>query len=110
MPKAKMSPERLRLVAERFKVLAEPVRLRILQELLAGERTVTDLVEATGLGQANVSKHLNLLLSHGFVARRREGLFALYALADPTVFQLCDVMCTQLERGTRERQRILGRS
>ena len=65
-----LPPEVLEQIAERFRVLAEPNRLRILNLLLTGERTVSDLVEETGLTQANVSKHLGLLRSSQFVERR----------------------------------------
>ncbi len=103
-----LSPEALALVAARFKVLAEPARLQILNALRDGELTVSDLVEATGLGQANVSKHLQLLLGAGFVARRKEGLFAYYRLADESVFALCDLMCGRLEAELEARQAVLG--
>lgn len=92
-----MTPKVLELVAERFKALAEPARLQILYALRAGEMTVGELVKATEFGQANVSKHLQLLHGLGFVRRRKEGLFVYYALADKRVFQLCDLMCVRLE-------------
>ena len=93
-----MTPELLVLVAERFRALAEPARLQLMNVLRDGEYSVTELVEETGLGQANVSKHLQLLRTHGFVERRKEGLYVFYRIADPAVFQLCDLMCGQLER------------
>jgi len=92
--KIALTPELLSLVAERFKVLAEPARLEILNTLRRGERTVSEIVEATGLGQANVSKHLQLLHARGFVSRRKDGLHAYYALADESVFQLCELCLT----------------
>lgn len=98
MSSKRLAPDMLRAVAERFKVLAEPARLSVLNELRFGARNVGELTEATGLSQANLSKHLQLLHAHGFVSRRREGLFTIYALADPSVFQLCDMMCGQLKR------------
>lgn len=104
-----MTPEVLCLVADRFKALAEPARLELLNCLRAGERAVGELVDATGLGQANVSKHLQLLFSLGFVTRRKEGLFVYYALADKTVFQLCDLMCARLESEIRQRRKLLVR-
>ena len=104
-----MGPELLELVAARFKVLGEPARLQILNALRSGELTVTELIDATGLGQANVSKHLQLLHAHGFVARRKEGLFAYYALADRDVLKLCDVMCGRLDVETAARTRVLAR-
>ena len=104
-----MTPEVLVLVAERFKALAEPARLQILNCLRAGEMTVSELVEHTELGQANVSQHLQLLHTLGFVRRRKEGLFVYYALADKSVFQLCDVMCGRLEAEMKTRRKLLVR-
>jgi DNA-binding transcriptional ArsR family regulator len=108
MAKLTLTPEVMTLVAERFKTLAEPARLQILDCLRRGERTVSDLVEQTGLGQANVSKHLQLLHAHGFVARRKEGLFVFYALSDARVFQLCDLMCDRLSAELASRRRVLA--
>ena len=103
-----MTPDLLAAIAERFKVLGEPARLQILQALRGGERTVSELVGETGLGQANVSKHLQLLLNQGFVARRKVGLYAWYRLADQDVFRLCDLMCGRLEREVADRRRVLA--
>jgi len=80
-------------VAERFRALGEPARLRMVRALMDGEQSVGDLVVITGLGQANVSKHLQLLHRHGFVVRRREGQFIYYRLAGDDVYKLCDIMC-----------------
>ena len=104
-----LTPEVLVLVAERFKALAEPARLHILARLRRGEMTVTELVDQTALGQANVSKHLQLLHTLGFVSRRKDGLFVYYALADKGVFQLCDIMCGRLEVEMKARHRLLAR-
>ena len=103
-----LSPELLELVADRFKALGEPARLQILNQLRDGEMTVTELVDATGLGQANVSKHLALLLGLGFVSRRKAGLFVYYALADARVFRLCDLMCARIESEVGARQKALA--
>jgi len=103
-----LTPEVLEMIALRFKVLAEPARLEILSCLRHGERTVGDLVAATGLGQANVSKHLQLLHSNGFVERRKEGLFVNYRLADETVFQLCEMMCGRLEAELKTRRKLFA--
>lgn len=84
------------LVAARFRVLAEPARLRILDALRRGELTVGELERQTGLQQANLSKHLQLLHSSDFVVRRKDGLFVYYGLKDHDVFRLCDVMCGRL--------------
>jgi DNA-binding transcriptional ArsR family regulator len=98
----------MRIIAERFKGLGEPARLQILDSLRDREMTVTELVEATGLGQANVSKHLGLLHGLGFVTRRKEGLFVYYSLANRDVFRLCDIMCGRLEVETTARKRVLA--
>ncbi len=108
MHRAELSPDLLAGVAERFKALAEPTRLQLLHCLRGGEATVSELVRRTGLTQANVSKHLHLLLTLGFVARRKEGLFAYYRLADREVFRLCDIMCGRLERELTRRRRMLA--
>lgn len=102
-----MSPELLTLVAERFKALADPARLRLLNAMRPGEQSVGELVEATELSQANVSKHLAHLHTLGFVKRRKEGLFVYYALADKEIFRLCDVMCGRIEAELKDRERLL---
>lgn len=107
MPRSTMSPELLQLVAGRFKVLAEPARLEILNALRNGEMTVSELVDETGLGQANVSKHLQLLLAHGFLSRRKDGLYSYYALADRDVFKLCDLMCGRLASEAAARRKVV---
>ena len=95
----KRLPDRLlEPMAERFKALGEPARLRILRELREGEMTVSELMDATGLQQANLSKHLQLLHTMKFVARRKEGLYVYYRLADKDVFALCDLVCDRIER------------
>ena len=92
-----MSPTLIAELAERFKALGEPARLQLLAALREGEHSVTELVEVTGLGQANVSKHLQQLCTAGFISRRKEGTFAYYALADDEVFALCDTRCGRIE-------------
>lgn len=103
-----LSTEVLALIAERFKALGEPARLQLLNSLRSGEMTVTELVEETGFGQANVSKHLQLLHALGFVTRRKEGLFTYYSLADRGVFRLCDLMCGRLEAEAKAQHRLLA--
>lgn len=105
-----MTPAVMALIAERFKALAEPARLQILNCLRGGEMTVGELVDATGLGQANVSKHLQSLYAADFVARRKEGLYTYYSLADRDVFKLCDVMCGRIERAQARRHKALSAS
>jgi DNA-binding transcriptional ArsR family regulator len=108
MGKLKLTSEVMVLVAQRFKALAEPARLQILNCLRAGEMAVSDLVDETGFGQANVSKHLQVLHAMGFVRRRKDGLFVYYALADKGIFQLCDTMCGRLEQEMKSRRRLLA--
>jgi DNA-binding transcriptional ArsR family regulator len=91
-----LSPHDLARVAARFKVLAEPARLQVLQCLRTGPTHVSALIEATGLRQANLSKHLRTLHAHGLVGRSRTGRFIHYAIADPAVLALCDLMCRQV--------------
>lgn len=98
----------LEQLADRFKVLGEVNRLAVLSALRDGEQTVTELMDATGLGQANLSKHLTLLHRLGFVTRRKEGLNVYYRLADQDVFSICDIMCGRLERETAARRSVLG--
>jgi ArsR family transcriptional regulator len=104
---AKLSTEAIEQVAERFRVLGEPTRLRLLNTLRQGDRSVTELVAAIGTTQANVSKHLQVLHGAGFVSRRREGTTVLYDLADPTVFQLCDLVCGRLDVTLEKRRKAL---
>lgn len=101
----------LELVAERFKTLSEPMRLAILNALRSGERSVSELVAETGGSQANVSKHLGILFGQGLVARRKEGVFAYYAIRDPSLFELCELVCRSIETGLeRRRERLAGSS
>ncbi len=94
----KISDQGLQLVARRFKVLSEPARLKLLMALEEGEQHVTALVELTGLTQGNVSKHLGMLMAEGMVDRRKQGLNAFYFISDPQIIELCDLMCSKLEK------------
>jgi DNA-binding transcriptional ArsR family regulator len=104
-----MSPELLEMVAERFKALSDRARLSLLQELRGGSRTVNELVDVTGMGQANVSRHLSQLFANGLVARERDGVFVRYQLADQDVLKLCELVCGRLESELTERRKVLGR-
>ena len=97
MAKHRPLPEdALQLVAQRFAVLAEPMRLRLIQALFDGERNVTDLVAATSGTQANVSRHLQTLVGAHILARRKEGLQVFYRISDPTIPKLCELVCGRL--------------
>lgn len=103
-----MTPQLFEQVAARFRALAEPARLQLLNLLRDEERTVTDLVAETGLGQANVSKHLQVLYNAGFVTRRKDGLFVYYGLAGEDVTMLCDLMCGRVEADVKGARRLFG--
>lgn len=108
MSAARMTAELLELVADRFKALSDPCRLQLLQALRAGPRTVSELVQDTGLGQANVSRHLAQLHANGFVSRERDGLFVRYQLADKDVLRLCDLVCGRLQAEVVERRKVVS--
>jgi len=101
----KLTEELIDHVAYRFKLLGEPMRLRILMALREGEKCVQDLVNETGAGQANVSKHLSLLMNDGVVNRRKEGLHVYYFIEDESIFQLCNTVCDSLEQNTKSLQK-----
>ena len=81
------------LIAQRFRVLGEPMRIRLLDALREGPLTVGELQEATGGSQQNVSKHLGVLRDGGLVRRAKEGTFVRYEIADETVFAICEQVC-----------------
>ncbi len=83
--------------ARRFKILSEPVRLELLNQLQThGEMTVSELVEATDHQQANVSKHLGMMAREGLLSRRKDGLYVYYDISDPTLSALCMLVCGRL--------------
>ncbi len=92
----KPSPQALAPVAEFFKVLSEVSRLQVLCCLKSGSKNVTEIIEATGLGQANVSKHLKVLTQAGMVTRQPQGITVFYEIADPIIFDLCEIVCDRL--------------
>jgi len=97
-----MSEEGLQQVAGRFKILSDPMRLRILQFLEGGEQSVSAITAEVESTQPNVSKHLKTLQDGGLLTRRQEGNTVFYAIGDASIFALCDLVCRNLEeRGTR---------
>lgn len=98
-----LSPEALELVADRFRVLGEPLRLRILQALLDEERSVMELAAALSTSQPNVSKHLRRMQDAGLVRRRQEKNQAWYSIGDESVVELCDLVCRRLGGQLAER-------
>lgn len=85
-------------IAAYFGALAVPMRLRILSELRTGERSVGEITSALGCTQANISKHLAVLVQAGLAARSHRGTKAYYRAADETVYELCDLVCGHLDR------------
>ncbi|TAL68340.1 MAG: ArsR family transcriptional regulator [Bacteroidetes bacterium] len=80
-------------MASRFKAMSEPSRLKILRALFPGEKCVTEIIEKTGLLQANVSKQLKILQRNGVVACRPAGLQRFYKIADNSILELCNIVC-----------------
>jgi DNA-binding transcriptional ArsR family regulator len=95
------------LVAKRFRVIGEPMRIRLLDHLRGGEATVQDLTQAVGASQQNVSKHLGVLHDAGIVARRKEGTQVYYRVVDTGVFELCETVCGSVQRQVAELNAIL---
>lgn len=97
----------IELVAQRFRVLGEPMRIRLLDRLREGDATVSELQEALGASQQNVSKHLGILHAAGMVTRTKHGTQARYAISDPSVFELCEQVCGGVRRQVAELEAIV---
>ena len=95
------------LIAERLRVIGEPMRIRLLDRLRDDEATVQALVDSTGATQQNVSKHLGVLLRAGVVGRRKEGTYVYYRIVDDGVFALCEQVCGSVRQQLHELERIL---
>ena len=95
-------------IAERFRALSEPMRLKILERLFRSPASVSDILEAVGGTQANVSKHLAVLHAAGAVRRHREGSRAVYTIADPTLERICSVVCESVTREARDIAEAIG--
>ncbi len=97
----------IELVAQRFRVLGEPMRIKLLDRLREGDATVGELQHALGATQQNVSKHLGVLHTAGMVARTKDGNHARYSISDPSVFELCDQVCGSVRRQVSELGELL---
>jgi DNA-binding transcriptional ArsR family regulator len=95
------------VVAQRFRVLGEPMRIKLLDRLSEGAASVAELQEALDASQQNVSKHLGILHNAGMVSRTKQGNRTLYAISDPVLFELCDLVCGGLRRQLQELDAIL---
>jgi DNA-binding transcriptional ArsR family regulator len=98
----------IELVAQRFRVLGEPMRLKLLDRLREGDATVGELQEALGASQQNVSKHLGILHGAGMIERRKAGNQVHYTLSDPSLFELCELVCGGARRQLERLEAILG--
>jgi len=98
------------LVAQRFRVLGEPMRIKLLDRLRDGEATVGALQTALGASQQNVSKHLGILAAAGMVSRTKRGTSVVYAISDESVFDLCDQVCGGVRRQLSQLDEILQAS
>jgi DNA-binding transcriptional ArsR family regulator len=97
-PAIVLTDEALALIAGRFKALSEPLRLKLIIALEQGEKTVTELVNATSATQTNVSRHLQTLAKAGVVCRRKDGRSVIYCICDPNIFALCKHVCGSLQK------------
>ncbi len=101
----------MELIARRFRMLGEPYRLRILQLLESGEKSVGELVASLDGNQPNVSKHLQLLHGAGLVSRRKAGTSIFYFISDPMIFELCRLVCrSETRKSKRQFEELNGRS
>lgn len=96
------------VIAERLRAIAEPTRIRILDRLRDGELSVQEITDALGTSQQNASKHLSVLHRAGIVSRSRDGNHVRYAIADPTVFALCESVCDGIQRRIDELSALVG--
>jgi DNA-binding transcriptional ArsR family regulator len=96
------------LIAERFRALSEPTRIKLLDRLREGEASVLELTEAIGTTEQNVSKHLGVLHRAGIVARRRQGNFVYYSILDAGVFELCESVCGGLQQQVESLRRVVA--
>lgn len=103
-----LSNDALDLVANRFKILSEPLRLKLLQLLQSGEKSVGELTEICETSQPNISKHLKLLQTGGLVRRTQHGNTVYYSIADQSIFTLCEVVCNSLEERLRNQASIFS--
>ena len=104
-------PEELaELIARRFRALADPMRVRILDLLRDQELSVSALAEELGAGQQNVSKHLAVLVESGMLARRKQGTHVYYRIADEGVFALCEQICGSLQSQLATLTALVGAS
>ena len=98
----------IELIARRFRVIGEPMRIKLLDSLRNGEMSVSELCEASGASQQNASKHLGVLQEAGIVGRRKDGNQVFYSIADEGVFRLCEEVCGGVQRQVAELNAIVA--
>ena len=111
-------PSRNDRLSQALRAVGDPSRLRILCELGLECRPVTDIIDATGLAQTNVSFHLRILREGGFVRAERRGPFIYYCLTDPKLLRILHDLRDWLEdrptvstgKATARRNVVSGRS
>ena len=96
------------LIAQRFRVIGEPMRIRVLDALRDGPLTINELTEALGASQQNVSKHVGVLAQAGIVGREKDGNRVRCFIADETVFELCELVCGGMRQHVAELDRLLS--
>ena len=85
------------LMARRFRLFAEPMRIRLFIRLRNGEATVHELAEELGTSEQNVSKHLTQLADAGVLARRKDRNSVYYRIAEQELVGLCEQVCESVE-------------
>lgn len=103
-----LTNEIIEMVASQFRVLSEPLRLQILQNLQSGELSVNQIVEATKASQPNISKHLRVMQQAGILLRRQEKNTVYYAVADDSIFTMCEIVCGSLKKQIEGRSKMLA--
>ena len=104
-----LTDEAMVMIARRFGVLSDPMRIRLLHSLFDGEKNVGSLVKVSGSSQTNVSRHLQTLADAGILARRKAGAQAFYSICDPSIFELCELVCRSLEIQHASRAKLMAR-
>ena len=103
-----LTSEMIDSIANRFRILSEPIRIKILQGLREGEKSVTELTRELEISQPNASKHLRILQDAGLVERDPRGNSVYYSIADESIFELCEVVCDSLGARFKEKAEIFA--
>lgn len=106
--KRELSPQAMEMIASRFRVLSESIRLRIINLLRDGELSVSDLTRVLNTSQPNVSKHLKILTDSGILHREQRGNTAYYSIVDRSIFELCEVVCDSLGERFKEQANLFA--